>query len=164
MGVAPLQPVQPVDPEAGALVARPRGPERDILLPGKVFARPVGAAVVNDQEVIHPEIAVVFQEERQPDPLVPERREAQDRIRADPFHAADDGFQLPPLSYRAKAPSLTLQPQSVGGKDAHAPPIDNSPHPPPVAVVPPSVYQIRLNTALKCSSQAGRTGGVLAPR
>lgn len=68
---------QPVQPEAGGLVARGRLPERDIgLLPQHLCAAII-TAVFDDQEVPDAEAPVIVQEIRQPRRLVAQHNKGQ---------------------------------------------------------------------------------------
>ena len=65
-----LQPVQPIDAKARAFIAVLGGPERDIVLLGQIFAAAIVAVVIDDQEMIDPQVPVIFQEKWQANPFV----------------------------------------------------------------------------------------------
>ena len=92
-----LQRGDPVHPEARVLVAAMGGPERDIGLLLQVFARPVIRPVIDDEEVVHPQIAVIAQEIGQADAFVPQGGEEEDAVAPDRARAVDDRRHFTPL-------------------------------------------------------------------
>ena len=94
VAVAQHQPGQPVHPETRSLVAGPGLPERDVGLIAQQNGRAIGAGVVHDKEVPHPQRTVVRQEMRQAMSLVAQAEKAQDVIGADPGRAVDHRGKL----------------------------------------------------------------------
>jgi hypothetical protein len=64
------QGIQPLRPAAGLAEAPSRREPAHVRLIGQVLRRAVGRIVVDDEESAHAEIAIVFQERRQPQTLV----------------------------------------------------------------------------------------------
>ena len=105
--------------EAGAAIAGPRGPERDIRLPRQIFAAAVVAVVVDDQEVVDPKLAVVVQEIRQAHTFIAHRRKQEDRLSPQALHPVRHHLQLPPFAEGPPQQALSAQAQAVDRQKAH---------------------------------------------
>lgn len=68
--VFPLEPIEPIHAEARTLVACCRGPERNVGLLFEIFTAAVIAVVVDDQEVIDAELAIILEKIGKPHKFV----------------------------------------------------------------------------------------------
>ena len=141
MAIAPLQMRQPIHPERRRLVAGRGGPDRHVRLLGQIFAGAVVAGIVDEQKVVHPQIAVIAQKIRQPDPLIPHGGQRNDRRRPDPHGAVHHGFQVAPMQEGTQMGTPTPRAQSDCPNDAHPQP----PYPRELHAVPSISRQTLTN-------------------
>ena len=80
VAIAALQMGQPIDTKVRRLVAGLGRPDRNVGLIGQIFTGAVVAVIVDEQEMIDAQIAVVLQEERQADPFVADGGQKQNRL------------------------------------------------------------------------------------
>ena len=85
----------------------------------QIFAAAIGRTVIDDQEVVHPEVAVIAQEIGQADAFIPQGAEQQDGIAADGARAIGNSCHLAPLSPCAQMKSSSAKPQTICTDHAH---------------------------------------------
>ena len=108
------QPDKPVHPEARPLVAVRGGPERHIALRGKMLTSAVIACVLDDQEMIHAETAMMGEEMPDPRHFVAHGGKAQDIAPANSAGPVGHAVQLPPPRHRPREQPAPSPAQLVG--------------------------------------------------
>ena len=129
VAMAKQQRAQPVHPETRASVAARRLPQRNIGLATQEILGPVSAGVIDDQEASDTQPAIMIQEFRQAQHLVPQGCEAKDAVGPDRRRAVRQRGQIPARpqaapqqfpAFPALAPGRPGPPERRGTVAGHA--------------------------------------------